>query len=178
MPRRTAEETRTILLAGARDLLGQRSPTAITGRHIAERTGLQPSLINRHFGSIDALLGLAAAELLAEWAAVIAEATPEDAPHAAARHLVDHDLDLTGMLAAFTARREIPFPPDQPAVEALHRRLVEREGPPPSRAQAAAVIALILGWVSLRRRLTAFTGLGPEEHHAELDHMIERLLDP
>lgn len=178
MPRRTAEETRTILLAGARDLLGQRSPASITGRDIAEHTGLQPSLINRHFGSIGALLGLAAAELLAAWAAAIAEATPEDAPHAAARHLLDHDLDLAGLAAAFTARREIPFPVEQPAVEALYEQLSQREGEAPTRAQAAAVVALIVGWVALRRRLAEFTGLRPEEYHAELDHLIERLLTP
>lgn len=178
MARRSAEETRAILLAGARDLLGRRPPTAITGRDVAQRTGLQPSLINRHFGSVDALLGLAAAELLAAWAAAIAQATPEDAPHAAARHLVEHDLDLTGLVAAFTARGEIPFPADQPAVEALHQRLVERPGEPPSRAQAAAVIALIVGWVALRSRLADFTGLGPDEYHAELDHLVERLLAP
>lgn len=52
------------LIDAATELLGEVQPGEITVRMIARRAGLQHSLITRHFGSRDVLLGLALAGAL------------------------------------------------------------------------------------------------------------------
>lgn len=58
--RRTGEETRQLILDAAIELSAEAPPDAITTRAIAERAGVQQSLIYRHFGSRQALLDEAA----------------------------------------------------------------------------------------------------------------------
>lgn len=53
--RRAGEETRTALLSAARSAFAERGYDGATIRHIAERAGVDPAMVNHWFGSKDAL---------------------------------------------------------------------------------------------------------------------------
>jgi TetR/AcrR family transcriptional regulator len=70
-----AGAAREALLRAARELLTEKGLPAVTVREIAERAGVQPALVNYHFGGKDALLRSVLASVSEEMAQRIREVT-------------------------------------------------------------------------------------------------------
>jgi AcrR family transcriptional regulator len=85
---RKAEAVRADLLTATVELLSQRPARDVTVREIAERAGVQHSMITRHFGSKRALVAEAVAQVSADYSTAVAAADdPPDGYVLALRHL-------------------------------------------------------------------------------------------
>lgn len=109
-PYRRSEEVRADLVAATVELLADRLPRDLTVREIAARAGTQHSMITRHFGSKDALVGAAVASVAGAYAdAVTGAADPAEGYVRALRHLRSLP---AGVLVLAVPRT--PRPGDQP----------------------------------------------------------------
>lgn len=150
---RTAAEVRSQILEAATELLAGRSPADVTLRQIAERAGVQHSLIIRHFGSKAGLVQAVLAETAAGYArSVVAADDPADGFVRALGHLLDHPLAAAAFASVqLTADEPGGGQRAYPGAD-LHRALLVEAAGPASRdvrVVAAVGLALVAGWAAL-----------------------------
>ncbi len=103
-------QTERMLVAATRRLLASTPSPALGVRGIAAEAGVSHSLVGRHFGSKDALIRRARAEVATEWSAAVDAAAPVDAVRAAFAHLLA-DPGSARVLAMAVAHSDTgPFP--------------------------------------------------------------------
>ena len=74
-----AGEAREALLAAAHELMAEKGYPRVTVREVAERAGVQPGLVNYHFGGKTGLLRSAVASISEEMLGLVRQAVADDA---------------------------------------------------------------------------------------------------
>lgn len=150
---RPASEVRGRILEAAATLFAERTPAAVTLREIAERAGVQHSLIIRHFESKAGLIRAVVSQTATDYAASVTLARdPADGFVRALDHLLANRV-AAGAFA--TARLTDPAPQDLQASypgATLHRELLEAAAGPDSRDPrivAAVGVCFLAGWTML-----------------------------
>jgi AcrR family transcriptional regulator len=163
------------LVSAAKTLVADRAPSAISGRELADRAGVNYGLVHRHFGSKSAVLGQALDELLAEFARDGFDETGLPIPLRLARHpetwraLAHVTLDRAG----FAEYREV--------TPVLDRCVsgVRVSRPELDREQVHAVVGLALSietGVPIHRPVLA-RALGLSASEPAIDRLVARWLD-
>ena len=179
-PDRSASDAPALLVAAARELLGETTPADVTVRTIAGRAGLQHSLITRYFGSRDALLGVAVGEILAEVGQAMADAADLDGAVATGLDRFRASPGLTRAVGTLVTQGVTPTDARFPIVEALDAHL-RAAGADPVRARdtAVAVIVVVFGWSAAEPWWSRMT-LTPDDGDAArevLEQAVRTLID-
>jgi TetR/AcrR family transcriptional regulator, repressor for neighboring sulfatase len=181
-PNRTPEAVRTLLVAATVALLSEGPPASVTVRAIAERAGVQHSLITRHFASKDQLVATALRELADAYAGVV-----DDGDDAAGGYLraLDHlraNPTAAVALAAGPSVREGDSPAERFPGYAAHVRQILAAGgrdDDHTRVVAGLGVALVAGWSILAPNLLAageLEHLDAETVQAEVAGVVRRLI--
>lgn len=175
---RKADAVRADLLAATVELLSQRPARDVTVREIAERAGVQHSMITRHFGSKRALVAQAVAQVSAGYAtAVAAAADPPDGYVLALRHL--RSAPASGLvLTASDDRRagdgaEERFP--GLAVHLQHLLGAGADDDLETRVLAGLLISTVIAWGVGRDTVMDAMGI-PRDRTDEVDRIAEELV--
>jgi AcrR family transcriptional regulator len=191
-PYRKGEVVREEILQAADELLAERMPSEVSVRDVAERAGVQHSVVHRHFATKDQLLAEVVQRTAARYAEAISETDdPAEGFVTGMTYMADHRASFTALartVASSAVRGDIDrFPglathlhrldPDADRVGPL------AEGPPGSvdpRALAAALMALTSGWAALEDWWLASSGFGTSDRdavRAQVATIIEELVE-
>jgi AcrR family transcriptional regulator len=192
-PYRKGEVVREEILRAAEELLTERMPSEVSVRDVAERAGVQHSVVHRHFETKDRLL----AEVVKRTAASYADAItggddPAEGFVAGMSYMADHVGSFTA-LARTVASADVRGGIDRfPGFAAHMRRLdpdgactgalreVGPDGTVDPRALAAALMALTSGWAMLEDWWLASSGIDDadrEAARAQVATIIEQLVE-
>ena len=137
------------LMAAAIELMAEKPPAQITVRMIADRAGVQHSLITRHFGSRDTLLALAVGQALVDLADEIERAEDLDAAIDALVDSVRSTPVLATATAVLIAQTDRAAAAHYPLVDALTRHLRDAGVPPPAARHTAVCLSItVFGWAA------------------------------
>jgi len=192
-PYRKGEVVREEILQAADELLAERMPSEVSVRDVAERAGVQHSVVHRHFETKDKLLAEVVKRTAARYADAIAEADdPAEGFVTGMAYMADHRASFTA-LARAVASSEVLGDVDRFPGFAIHlRRLapdaIGTTGPPDAptdgtvdpRALGAVLMALTSGWAFLEDWWLAsagFEGTDREAVRAQVATVIEQLVD-
>jgi len=147
---RPREEVQERILAAATDLFGTRLPANVTVRDIADRAGVQHSLVHRHFKTKDRLLAEVVSRTIQDYADVVAQASdPTEGFVLGMNHIAENP---AGFLALASARigqtRLEQRRPSFPGA-ALHRQQLKAAGATRELDPAVvtvAALAMASGW--------------------------------
>jgi AcrR family transcriptional regulator len=175
---RKADQVKSDLVDATIDLLSERLPSQVTVREIAERAGVQHSMITRHFGSKAALVAEAVGSVASGYAAAVAAADGPDAGFVAGlQHLRSSPASGLVLAAPAAARAGEDEAERFPGVAAHLRQLLESGEPDDERTRllAGMSISLVIAWSAMRATALDAVGLDriPPE---EVDRMAEELL--
>lgn len=146
------DTVRSRILDAAVELLREEGTAAVTTRGVADRAGLQPPAIYRHFGDKDGLLDAVAEHVLATFVAAKART---------ARRAADDDVDpLQDLQAGWDAQLEFGL-----ANPTVHRLLTdpERGAPSPAAAQGRRLLTARVHRLATQGRLRV-----PEDRAVDL----------
>lgn len=130
-------------MAATLRLLGEQRASAITVQAIAEEAGHSRSLVYRHFGDKEALVGFAIFGELERWAEIVRAAPdPVSGFVAAYDHLLGHRA-LTRAQYSIFGEVDPERPPTYPVVDA-HTTALQVRGVDPERARRATVATMSL----------------------------------
>ncbi|HEX6311122.1 MAG TPA: helix-turn-helix domain-containing protein [Acidimicrobiia bacterium] len=149
-PYKTADERKADILDATVELLAEYGPDAITVRQIAERAGVQHTVIFRHFGDKAALIRQATLGELVGWAEVAAaQLSPVDAFIAGFRYLCKRQKSATALSFTMSGVSGPAVQQDTfPVVDAYAAILVAAGMQVrAARDLTMAVVAIITGWV-------------------------------
>lgn len=192
-PYRKGEVVREEILQAAEELLSERTPSEVSVRDVAERAGVQHSVVHRHFETKDRLLAEVVKRTAASYAEAIATSDdPAEGFIAGMDYMADHRPAFTA-LARTVASQEVRDDVDRFPGFAIHmQRLAPGPagrgplGAPPAdgtvdpRALGAALMALTSGWAMLEDWWLASAGLGPTDREAlraQVATIIEQLVE-
>lgn len=156
------------VLDATTDLMAEFGPDAVSLRMIAARANVNYGLIQRHFGSREALLEQAVDTQMTTITAKLRERgfTPATALQILAEHPLLTDLVLRAALARTDMRVYRPQ-------NSIVQRLLRPEGSDPSetpsreqRLRVAAFVAFIFGWVALESMSLRSLGFDDDEREA------------
>lgn len=175
---RKAEAVRADLLDATVDLLSQRPARDVTVREIAERAGVQHSMITRHFGSKRALIAEAIAQVSAGYASAVAVAgDPPDGYVLALRHL--RAAPASGLvLTASDDRRTGDDAEDRFPGLALHLQHLLSAGADDdleTRVLAGLLISTVIAWGVGRDTVMDAIGIS-RDRTDEVDRIAEELV--
>ncbi len=163
-PQRTTEETRHLLVAATRWLMASMPTSAITVRAIGEEAGLPFSLVNRHFGTKDALLQTALEQIMSEWIAAINDGPADQLVDRAVEYLAAHPFDVAGI--RYVTVDESTFPDGRsPVADAIVARYAEA-GRHVEAIDVTVALSLVLGWMSAEDHWITTAGLPADEARA------------
>lgn len=192
-PYRKGEVVREEILRAAEELLAERMPAEVSVRDVAERAGVQHSVVHRHFETKDRLL----AEVVQRTAARYAEAITDgdDAVEGfvtGMAYMADHPAGFT-VLARTVASAAVRDDVDGfPGLEIHLRRLAPDaaadarpladppDGSVDPRVLGAALMALTSGWALLEDWWLASAGLRTEDRdavRAQVATLVEQLVE-
>ena len=97
---RPGAETERLLTDATRRLLTTTPPEGITIRAIGAEAGVQFSLVNRHFGTKDALIRHAVEETMADWILAIVDGPADTLLDRAIEYLANHSIDVATIRSA------------------------------------------------------------------------------
>lgn len=177
-PYRKADQVRADLLAATVALLSDRLPDQVTVRQIAERAGVQHSMITRHFGSKAALVAEAVGSVAGGYAAAVQHADGPAAGFVAGlRHL--RSLPVSGLvLAAPSADRAGDDEAERFPGFAAHVRQLLDAGEPDdeaTRVLAGLAVSMVIAWSAMRATMLEAAGLDGVRTD-EVDRVAEDLL--
>jgi AcrR family transcriptional regulator len=150
-PYKSAAERKADILQATVDLLAEYGPSSVSVRQIAERAGVQHTLIFRHFGDKTTLIGQAMIGELLGWAeAARTEPSPVEAFIAGFRYLCKRRqaaaaLGLTMSGASGPAVEQRTFPVVDTYVEILVAAGMSQRS---ARDLAMTAVAVITSWVA------------------------------
>jgi AcrR family transcriptional regulator len=168
------------VLDATTDLMAEFGPDAVSLRMIAARANVNYGLIQRHFGSREALLEQAVDTQMTTITAKLRERgfTPATALQILAEHPLLTDLVLRAALARTDMRVYRPQ-------NSIVQRLLRPEGNDPSetpsreqRLRVAAFVAFIFGWVALENMSLTALGFDDDEREAVRIEVAEYAPDP
>ena len=146
---KVVSEAPSRLVEAARELLTERRPSEITVRAVAERAGVQHSLITRHFGSRDALLTVTVAQVFADIAAAIDDAPDLDRAITVAIDTFGSNPALASAVSVLVSQGVTPTTGRYPIIDAVEAKL---RGAGVASGQAAdtalMLVVTITGWVA------------------------------
>ena len=162
---RTREQVRADILRAARDLLAQRLPADVTVRQIADRAGVQHSLVHRHFATKQRLVTEVMATAAQEYADAVRSAG--DDPVGGFARALDYFLSNREALLVLAGSALSTPPGERPGGgefpgAAAHLDQLRRAGAARSnatRAEVVSLMALIAGWAMSEDWWTAAGGL-------------------
>lgn len=174
-------DAREKLLRAAAELLAEQPSGDVTTRDIAERAGLQHSLIHRHFGGKDGLVRAVVSRVQAGYYQAVATAgSPSDGFEHAFEYLVDNPVAAAAFVGAVTDENGTE-PLNFPGV-ALHvTQLADgtKGGGRDPRIVAVAALALMGGWVGiedLAMRAGALDDLGVVEVRRQIGEILTEMV--
>ena len=193
-PYRKGEVVREEILQAAESLLAERMPGEVSVRDVAERAGVQHSVVHRHFETKDRLLAEVVKRTITSYAESIAGCDdPAGGFVAGMTYMADHRAPFAA-LARTVANASVHDDIDRfPGLELQLRRLdpdaVEDRSPlePPAtdgsidpRVLGAALMALTSGWAFMEDWWLASAGLQPSDREAaraQVAVIIEQLVE-
>ena len=190
-PYRKGEVVREEILVAAEELLAERTPAEVSVRDVAERAGVQHSVVHRHFETKDLLLAEVAKRTAASYADAIADADgAAEGFVTGMAYMADHPGAFTALarsVASAAVRDDID---EFPGFATHVQRLVPdgsgplptptADGPVDPRALVAALMAMTSGWAMLEDWWLASGGFEPgdrEAVRAQIVRIIEQLVD-
>ncbi len=148
--------SRDRLVAATADLLGERA-MRVTTRDIAERAGVQTSLIHRHFGGKDGLVRAVLEQASAGYAAAVDETATADEGFAVAfDYLTTHPEAIFAFALGEPGEDGHGFPGVARHIAQLQDETDRGRDP---RVTAIAALALMAGWVGIERFARAAAGI-------------------
>jgi AcrR family transcriptional regulator len=178
---RSQAEVRERILVAATELFGTLLPRDVTVRDIAERAGVQHSLVHRHFTTKDRLLAEVVARAIAGYAETVARADdPAEAFVDGMRHIAQQP---AGFLALAGARigREQPEHAQQtfPGAD-LHRKKLQDagvDGAVDAGVVTVAAMAFAAGWALFEDWWIAAAGVDDRDvARAQVTDILRRLV--
>jgi AcrR family transcriptional regulator len=175
-------EVREQILAAAEELFATRPPAEVTIRHIAERAGVQHSLVHRHFGTKERLLNEVIARTVAAYAEAIASATdPSDGFTRGMDHMAEHRAGLLAIISALAEQTQrLDTQQSFPGADLHLERLMKAgaQGAVDLRILTVAVMAFTAGWAFFEDWWIAAAGLEGESERvrSEVAGIIRRLV--
>lgn len=188
-PYRKGEVVREEIIQAAEELLAERVPAEVSVRDVAERAGVQHSVVHRHFETKDRLFTEVVKRTGAQYAeAVSGGDDPAQGYVTGMAYIADHpgsftalartvassrvseDIDLFPGLAAHLARLAPDGVPGGPVAD----------GPIDARVLAAALMAFTSGWALLEDWWLASGGLertDREAVRAQIGALVQQLID-
>lgn len=195
-PYRKGEVVREEILQAAEALLAERVPAEVSVRDVAERAGVQHSVVHRHFETKDRLLAEVVKRTSAHYAEAIADGDGDDPAQGyltGMAYIADHPAGFTALARTVAASSQVRDDIDLfPGLATHIRRLApgaDRTGPvgePTAdepvdpRALAAALMALTSGWALLEDWWLASSGLDSTDREAvraQIGTMVQQLID-
>lgn len=192
-PYRKGEQVREDILRAAGELLAERMPRQISVRDVAERAGVQHSVVHRHFDTKDRLLAEVVKHTTAEYATSIADISdPAEAFATVLAYMADHRATFA-TLARTLMTTEVQDGVDVfPGFES-HLRSIEaaaaaqRPARSPSsdgttvspRVLTLGLMALVSGWAFLEDwwlMAGGFTDADREDVRSQINVLIEQLV--
>lgn len=183
-PYRKRDEVVEQILQAAEELLAERGPSEVTVRDVAERAGVQHSLVHRHFTSKENLVTEVVRRTLAAYTDAIAEVEdPAEAFVAGMIYMAEHRPSFAAMTRALMAADPSAVDPSAvdlfPGFETHMGRLapgsgtgrgrrarLEKDGPIDPRVLTVALMAFTSGWAFLEDWWMAAGGFRPRDRHA------------
>jgi AcrR family transcriptional regulator len=175
---RKADAVRADLLAATVDLLSQRPARDVTVRDIAERAGVQHSMITRHFGSKRALVADAVAYVSAQYAgAVCAADDPADGYALALRHLRSAPASGLVLTASDDRRRGDDAEERFPGLTVHLQQLLDAgaDDDLETRVLAGLLISTVIAWGVGRDTVMDAMDI-PRDRTSEVDRIAEELV--
>ncbi len=193
-PYRKGEVVREEILQAADELLSERLPAEVSVRDVAERAGVQHSVVHRHFETKDRLLAEVVKRTAERYADAIAEGDDPAAGFVAGMtYMADHRAAFSALartVASASVRDDIDrFPGFETHLRRLAPDAVDDTSPVPDpapgepvdpRALGAALMALTSGWAFLEDWWLASAGLRPSDREAvraQVAVIIQQLID-
>lgn len=179
-PYRKGEVVREEILQAADDLLSERGPAEVSVRDVAERAGVQHSVVHRHFATKDQLLAEVVQRTTARYADAIRDGDdPAEGFVAGMTYMADHPASFTALaraVASASVRGDVErFPGLAIHLDRLDPDATERKGPPAEpgpdgtldpRTLAAALMAFTAGWAFLEDWWLVSAGFEPDDREA------------
>lgn len=192
-PYRKGEVVREEILRAADELLMERMPSEVSVRAVAERAGVQHSVVHRHFETKDRLLAEVVKRTAATYAGAITEGEdPAEGFVTGMAYMADHAGSFTA-LARAVASADVREGIDRfPGFAAHMRRLdpdgectgpLRETGPDGTvdpRSLAAALMALTSGWAMLEDWWLASGGIDVADRdaaRAQVATIIEQVVE-
>ena len=177
-PYRKADQVKDDLVAATVELLSERLPGQVTVREIAERAGVQHSMISRHFGSKSNLVAQAVASVAGDYAASVARAEgPAEGFVRGLQHL--RDSPAGGLvLAAPAAVRAGDDEMERFPGFAAHIRQMLLAGEPDddrTRVLAGLAVSLVIAWSAMRDTVVDAAGMD-RRRVGEIDDLADEML--
>jgi AcrR family transcriptional regulator len=170
------------LLDAAAELLATRPPSAISTREIAQRAGVQQSLIFRHFGTKADLVREVAVRYAGAYLQTVGEAGDAlEGFHRAFDYLLDEGRASLIALAFLPGEGEARWPAARPGIDE-HVRQLGRGGPGGGRNPyllTSVAIAFMAGWSFLEEWALAndrLADVSVTQARAEVHEMLERFV--
>jgi TetR/AcrR family transcriptional regulator, repressor for neighboring sulfatase len=178
-PYRKRDEVREQILEAAEQVLAERAPSEVSVRDIAERAGVQHSLVHRHFTSKDALVAEVVRRTIDGYAEAVRDhVDPAEAFVAGMTWMADHRSSfaaLTRTLMDAPADVDVPrFPGFDEHLRRLApdigrtrgRPRVHGDGRVDSRVLIVTLLALTSGWAFLEDRWLETAGFSSRDRTA------------
>ncbi|MGN6696502.1 MAG: TetR/AcrR family transcriptional regulator [Aquihabitans sp.] len=191
-PYRKGEVVREEILQAADELLAERGPFEVSVRDIAERAGVQHSVVHRHFETKDGLFAEVVKRTTARYAEAITDVDDPAAGFVAGMtYMADHRAGFTALVrtvASSAVRDDITrFPGFALHLERLAPGAPDR-GPVADgdgeavdpRVLGAALMALTSGWAFLEDWWLASAGIDAGDRdaaRAQIGRIIQQLVD-
>lgn len=192
-PYRKGEVVREEILRAAEELLAERMPAEVSVRDVAERAGVQHSVVHRHFETKDRLL----AEVVQRTAARYAEAITDGDDAVGGfvtgmTYMADHRASFTALARTVASSAVLDGIDGFPGLAIHLGRLApdtgaltdpiadQPDGTVDPRALGAALMALTSGWAILEDWWLASAGLAGEDRdvvRAQVATLIEQLVE-
>lgn len=192
-PYRKGEVVREEILQAADDLLAERMPSEVSVRDVAERAGVQHSVVHRHFETKDRLLAEVVKRTAATYADAIADGDdPAEGFVTGMAFMADHTGSFTALARAVASSAVRDGIDRFPGFAAHMGRLDpdgEHTGPVSAtapdgtvdpRSLAAALMALTSGWAMLEDWWLASGGIDADDREtvrAQIATIIEDIVE-
>jgi len=152
------QHARDKLVQATAALLGERA-MRVTTRDIAERAGVQTSLIHRHFGGKDGLVQAVLVEASTGYAMAVGDAeSAQNGFERAFEYLTSHPAAIFAFALGAPSEEGHAFPGVALHIDQLQRESGGRGRDP--RVVAIAALALMAGWVGIEPFAREAAGLG------------------
>jgi len=193
-PYRKRDEVREEILQAAEELLAERAPSEVTVRDVAERAGVQHSLVHRHFETKESLVAEVVRRTVDSYASAVRDTGDTAASFIAGMaFMADHRASFAAMTRALMEPDEANsfdlFPGFDVHLRRLAPELAEKrggrlarrdDGTVDPRVLVMALMAFTSGWAFLEDRWLAAGGFTARDRTAvrsQIATLIEHLVE-